>query len=120
MTDVWPVALPQSLEISGYSESVADNLLEYQPDTGPTITRRRSTAGAYPISGSIVLTESQLGVFKTFFYTTVLSGSLPFTFPIQVSPSIGVLVKFSKESLPRWSPIGGGYWRLNMTLMVMP
>lgn len=120
MTEAWPIDLPQSFEVGGYSEGVADNLLENQPDIGPPIRRRRSTANVRPMGGSMLVTESQLGVFRNFFDVTLLSGSLPFNFPQQISPAIDILVTFSKQSLPTWRPIGGGYWRLNLTFWVLP
>lgn len=120
MTEAWPIILPQNFENSGYSETVADGLLEMQPDAGPPITRRRSTASPRNINGSMIFTEDQIRTFKTFFDTTLIGGSLPFTFPAQISPAIDMLVKFPKNSLPRWSPLGGGYWRISLTFMVLP
>lgn len=123
MIDVWPVSLPQAFEISGYSEGVADRLLEVQPDMGPPISRQRSTAAPRPANGTMVVDEAQLSAFKTFFNTTLLGGSLPFTFPAQVdagSPAVGWLAKFTKAALPRWSPLGGGYWRLSLSLTILP
>jgi hypothetical protein len=120
MTETWPIDLPQSFEVGGYSEGVADNLFETQPDTGPPIRRRRSTSAPRPLGGSMVLTESQLGVFRNFFDVTLLSGAIPFNFPQQISPAIDILVTFTKNSLPTWRPIGGGYWRLNLSLLVLP
>lgn len=123
MVDAWPGSLPQAFEQSGYGEGVADMLTEVQPDTGPPITRRRSTAATRPVGGSMVLTSAQLSALKTFFNTTLLGGSLPFTFPAQVdagSPAVDWLVKFTKSALPKWTPLGGDYWRASFGLTVLP
>lgn len=119
MTDVWPSTLPQQLLINGASLGVGDGLLEYQPDTGPSQTRRRSSAVMRPLSGSMNLTSAQMTTFETFFYTTILGGSLPFNFP---DPRTGatLLVKFTKQGLPAYTPQGGDNYLLALNMVVLP
>jgi hypothetical protein len=122
MTDAWPASLPQAFEQSGYGEGVADMLIETPTDAGPPITRRRSTAAPRFANGSMVITSAQLSALKTFFNTTLLGGSLPFTFPAQVdagSPSVDWLVKFTRNGLPKWVPVGGDYWRASFGLTIL-
>jgi hypothetical protein len=125
MTYVWPSSLPQNFEVSSYIEGVGDGLIEHQPDRGPPITRLGTAASPRPVSGTMVITATQLAAFKTFFNTTIAGGSLPFTFPPQVdaaviSPDITWLVKFTKGSLPHWTSIGGSYLRLTISLLILP
>ena len=119
MPDAWPSTLPQALLLAGASKGVGDGLIENQPDTGPSMTRRRSTAVMRPLSGSMMLTDAQIATFETFFYTTILFGSLPFTFPDPISGAT-LLVKFTKQSLPAYAPQGGDNYQLSLTLMVLP
>ena len=121
MVDVWPSGLPQQLQADAFGEGVADNLLESQPDIGPPISRRRSTAAVRTMSGSMICTAAQITTFKTFFNTTLLGGSLPFSFPDQMQ-SATLLVKFTKGSLPSWRQhsIGGDNYVLSISLQILP
>lgn len=119
MVDAWPGTLPQLLQMSGASLGVGDALVEYAPDIGPPITRRRTTAIVRPLNGAMMLSDVQVGYFETFFYTNLLHGSLPFNFP---DPRTGatLLVKFTKKQLPGYTPQGGNNYLLSMSLQVLP
>ena len=119
MTDVWPVSLPQKVLVSGYGEGVGDGLLEYQPDTGPPITRARSSASPRPLSMQFELTRAQLATLRTFFDTTLIRGALPFLFPAVIEGG-SYLVKFQKQGIPKWVSLGGDYFSVSMTLWVLP
>jgi hypothetical protein len=118
MADAWPAELPQCF-IVGYSDGEGDGLIETQPDIGPPISRRRSTAVTRPLAGSMKMTRAQIAILKTFFETTILGGSLPFTFN---DPTAGgtILVKFLKGSQPSWQQIAAGVYRVNISLVVLP
>jgi hypothetical protein len=119
MVDAWPAGLPQRLLVANASKGAGDALLEYQPDTGPSITRRRSSATMRPLIGSVILSSAQIAIWETFFYTTILSGSLPFDFPDPITGAT-LLVKHIKQTPPIWSPLGGDNYQLDMSLMVLP
>jgi hypothetical protein len=119
MVDAWPSDLPQYLQASGAQQGLGDGLLEYQPDTGPAISRRRSTAVAEPLSGNVICTQAQLEAFKVFFKTTIMRGALPFAFPDPVSRD-PVLVKFTKQSPPAWVSLGGDNFQLSLSLVILP
>ena len=119
MVDVWPVGLPQKILIGGYSEGVGDGLIEYQPDAGPTISRRRSTAAARPLNMSFELTSAQLAILRTFYDTTLIGGSLPFSLPAPTE-SATYLVKFQKGGIPKWTALGGDYFMVSMTVWILP
>lgn len=120
MVDSWPGTLPQALQAdSAFSEGVADGLLETQPDVGPPITRLRSTASARPMTGTMMVTSSQIATLKTFVNTTILGGALPFNFPDQLQAGT-LLVKFPKGSLPKWTALGGDNYSLQLSLTILP
>lgn len=119
MVDAWPGTLPQKVLVEGYAEGVGDGLLEYQPDTGPPITRRRTSASPRPLTVTFELTSAQIATLRTFFDTTLLGGSLPFTFPGVIEGST-YLVKFQKDGLPRWTALGGDYFSVAISLWVLP
>lgn len=118
MPEVWPSTLPQKLLLGAVLES-ADNLLESQTDVGPPITRRRSTSAPQPLSGAMVINQAQLDVLSFFVDETILGGALPFTFPEQ--PGSGVmLVKFTKDGLPKKTSLAPGLYRIEMAMFVLP
>lgn len=119
MPESWPHALPQRMSSEDYSEGVGDGLIETQPDIGPPISRRRSTAVSRPLSGSMRVTAAQLAVFRTFYEVTVLGGSLPFEFPGQCDETV-LLVKFQKSNPPTWTNLGADNWNLSLQLTVLP
>jgi hypothetical protein len=119
MADSWPASLPQTVLVSGYSEAVGDAILEYQPDAGPTISRRRTAASARPLVAAFELTSAQIAMLRSFVDTTLIGGSLPFNFPgVVVGPTY--LVKFQKGGLPKWTALGGDYFSVTMSLWVLP
>lgn len=119
MASAWPGTLPQALLLAGASKGLGDGLLEYQPDTGPSITRRRTTAVMRPLVGSMMLTDTQVATFETFYLTTLMNGALPFTFPDPISGAT-LLVKFTKATPPSYAPQGANNYLLSLSLMVLP
>jgi hypothetical protein len=118
MVDAWPNTLPQCFTV-GYADGEGDGLIETSPDTGPPITRQRSSAVVRPLSGSMRMTTAQIGILHTFFKTTILGGSLPFNFP---DPTFGgtILVKFPKGGQPTWQQTAPGIYGVNIKLDVLP
>lgn len=120
MVDSWPGSLPQAMQAdSAFSEGVGDGLLEYQPETGPPITRLRSTSSTRPMTGTMFCTSAQIATLKTFFNGNLLGGALPFNFPDQLQSGT-LLVKFPKGSLPKWTPLGGDNYSLQLSLTILP
>ncbi len=119
MVDAWPAGLPQKLMQNGFAEAMADGLIEAQPDTGPPLTRLRTTSSPRPVGGTLTVTGEQLATLRDFVDTTLSHGSLPFEFPDQVRPGT-LLVKFPKGALPSWRAVGGNLHRVTINLMVLP
>lgn len=119
MSLAWPGTLPQKLQLSGASLGYGDALVEYAPDLGPPLTRRGTTAVVRPLSGSVILSDAQVTAWETFFFTTIMNGSLPFTFP---DPRTGssFLVKFIKGTPSALVPLGGDNYRLALSLVILP
>lgn len=75
---LWPSILPQYLQVSGYSEALANQLLRSEMDAGPAKARRRFTAATRPVTGDIVVTQEQLAFFRYWFANVIYGGSLRF------------------------------------------
>lgn len=119
MPSDWPAELPQSFQVDGFQEGVGDAILEFQPDKGPTMSRRRFTAVAKPLTCSTKLTFPQLNAFISFFETTLGEGTLPFNLPAQRGLGIW-LVKFKKDALPVWGKAGPNIWEVSFGLWKLP
>jgi hypothetical protein len=117
MPDVWPVSLPQDFLRNSYQSAAAENRIRSQPDTGPAKVRRRSTANVRPMAGNMNITDAQLTALKTFYDTTTLSGSLPFTFP-DPETAATLLVRF--DGVPGWSYVSPDVWLVMLKLEVLP
>lgn len=75
---VWPVSLPQSPLVEGYSGEEQSAVLRTEMDAGEAKSRRRFSATPDKLNCSFSLTEAQFTTFKTFFNGSLLRGSLPF------------------------------------------
>lgn len=113
----WPTTLPQQLFVNGYSQSFAETTIKSDMDAGPAKVRRRFTAGVEPVSGTMLLTETQLGYLRTFFVDTLLGGSLRFSWTKPPAHSTACEMRFTAP--PSWTKVEGDY-EVNLSLEVLP
>lgn len=118
MADPWPAELPQCFNVP-FSSGMGDGRIAYQPDKGPAIMRRRTSSTVKTVSGQMRMTRDQVGALQDFIETTLLGGSLPFTFKDPTSQET-VLVRLPDGSLPDWRQISGGSFLVSMQLEVLP
>ncbi len=116
--DVWPVGLPQKLLMEGNSYQIGDGRLRTQPSAGVSIDRQRFTAVVDLLSGSMLMTDAQIATMTTFIKTTLLGGSLPFTFPDQFNSPATITVKFS--TMPRFGAVSGTKRNIDFAFEVLP
>ena len=83
MTASWPGTVNTTNFGSGttYTETPDTNYAEFQPEVGPPKRRRRMSISSDTISFSLVMNPTEYANFLTFYRTTLLDGTLPFTFP---------------------------------------
>ena len=101
----WPESLPQSFETSGYQDRLPDQLARSGPGELVRYRRRARRSEFGPISGEIILTTEQWQTLRTFYWTTLASGTLSFDFPDPDGGSAPLVVVF--EQPPRLTTIGG-------------
>jgi len=119
---VWPVSLPQYFEL-GVQDTRQQGFIRSTTDTGPYKQRKRFTATARFLAGSMLLTGSERATFETFYKTTISEGTDAFDFidPIDFST---VSARFTQP--PSLSAISGGdtattvQWRMDIMLEVLP
>jgi len=116
----WPTTLPQEMLVDGYNRTAANGILRSDMDAGPAKVRRRFTSAPQVIAGSIFVTAAQLALFKTFYNTTSLGGSLRFDWVDPDNGTTAVEMRFAAP--PTWAPQGGSeeYWVIEMALEVLP
>lgn len=117
MVDAWP--FPTKLLQRGFSEGLADNLVEDQTDAGPPMSRPRSSAGVEPLAGTVIVSGAEKEALKTFVKVTLAQGSLPFSFPAPRSGAT-LLVRFQKGKLPTFTELGGDRYLAAISLWVLP
>lgn len=118
MVDAWPATLPQVVLSQGFSQSIGDGRIRHQPDTGPAIVRRRSTAMPKAMPCQIDVDDDQWEDLLEFGEATLLGWTLPFTF---TDPGGGsdLLVRFA-DDLPSRTENVPGYWRVSLSLEILP
>lgn len=113
---IWPTTLPVEMLMRGYNQTAANVLLRSSVDAGPAKVRRRFTAGVQPVTGNLLLTGAELAYLRTFYDTTLLGGSLRFTWrePVTLTSK-----EFRFTSPLKWS-CADGYYEVSLELEMLP
>lgn len=114
----WPTTLPQQLFVNGYRQSFAETTIKSEMDAGPAKVRRRFTAGVEPVSGTMLLTETQLGYLRTFFVDTLLGGSLRFSWTKPPAHTAACEMRFTES--PSWTAVEPEVYEVSLSLEILP
>ena len=115
---VWPTELPQQLFVNGYSQSFAETTIKSDMDAGPAKVRRRFTAGVEPVSGTMLLTGTQLTSLATFYNTTLLGGSLRFSWTKPPAHTAACEMRFTES--PSWTAVEPEVYEVSLSLEILP
>jgi len=113
----WHVDLPTKLFVAGYGQSPPNITIKSEMDAGPAKVRRRFTAGVSPVSGTMIMAAAQLATFQTFFNTTLLGGSLRFSWTKPPVHTVACEMRFTE--VPSWTKVEGDY-EVSLSLEVLP
>jgi hypothetical protein len=119
---IWPGTLPQYFEV-GVQDTRQQGFIRSQTDTGPYKQRKRFTATARFLSGTMLFTGTERATFETFYKTTISEGTDEFDF-IDPADFSTVSVRFVQP--PTLSAVAGGgtagtaQWRIDLALEVLP
>jgi hypothetical protein len=102
----WPTTLPQYVQEGAYSETIQDQTIESQMDSGPAKIRRRFTKSIRKFSISLMMTSAQVDTFETFWQSTVKGGSLPFDW-VHPRTRASATLRF-RNPAPNYTVNGGG------------
>ena len=112
----WPLTLPQSPLMDGYTETPPENTIRTQMDVGPDKVRRRTTSNPRPIQCSYVLTGAQLTILDDFYTGDAAGGATEFDMP---HPRTGVTVSVRFRAAPTYTAVQGNF-RAALDIEVLP
>ncbi len=105
MPALWPSTLPAYVLEDGYQETLNDQTVESQTDTGSVKIRRRYTKLIRTFDLTVRMTEAQRATFETFWQTTLAGGSLTFDW---VHPATRAATTFRfRKPPPSYRSVGG-------------
>lgn len=120
----WPSTLPQELRLADMQESLPSAVVATDMDAGPPKVRRRFTAAPRPVTGSMVMTRSQVRILDDFFTNVLAMGSLPFSWWFPRTKRACSFI-FKPNSPPRVRPLaprdrsGTEYWIVEIELQTV-
>lgn len=117
MTAAWPGGVNQNAQVRSYGEAPDDNVARFNPEVGPPKTRRRMSISTDTLSFDLILTSSEYDTFIAFFRSTIIDGTLPFTF---THPRTSVVTTFVFVSPPKLSALSANYYNLAMSIQSVP
>lgn len=113
----WPATLPQLPLAADHAEAPPDIVLRTQMEVGPAKLRRRTTAGASPLTAGFILNETQVATLRTFYESTLSGGALPFDW---LHPRTGAAISCRFLEPPGQSAPSAGFYHVICRLEVMP
>lgn len=113
---VWPASLP-SPNASGFSQTLADNVVRTEMDAGPAKVRRRSTSGVKPATHPLLLDATQKDTLISFYETTLVSGTLPFDHTDFLNSGT---VAYRFVTPPGFTSAGANLWNALLDLEILP
>ena len=119
MTAVFPSTIPQSPIYGGFTEQRQRNVTSFAPEVGSPKIRRRSTAVCVPCIAIFEFSDAQLAVFNTFYETTLLDGTLPFTW-VHPRTADTFIWMFSVEEAPQTEATGSNLNRVTCKIIRLP
>jgi len=116
----WPATLPQEPNGGNYKETPPNLLIQFKPDFGPGMDRRRGHAGVRKLSLPFDLTAEEVEILENFVYEDLAGGALPFNFPWPPDPRGTETV--SAKIVPPWTyeHRGAGVHRVTLEVEILP
>jgi len=112
----WPVQLPQTLRVQGYSQKMAANTHITNTDVGPPKIRKAQTYAPEVISGMQVLQSSDVTALRTFYNVTTLGGSTSFSWKHPMNSSSSALFWFLEP--PQIMSVNNGKYEVAYSFLV--
>lgn len=114
----WPGTVPSAFAVDGFTRSPVNNTIVSDTEAGKPLLRARFTGFMADMQGHLVCTKAQAQALETFWKTTLVFGSLPFTW---TDPLYGTGTNtFIFMSKPTMSALAGNaLWSVDMTVRMV-
>lgn len=119
MTATWPAGLPQYVLRDGHEEAPYLPRASAEPDAGPPIGIRLGTVDMEELACGLWLTGAQLSILKSFVFSDLAGGVLPFDGPHPRTRDTVMLWFIDKPKPYRARPKGGDNWIASFTLRAL-
>jgi hypothetical protein len=116
LINTYPPELPGP-QIESFTEKPQRNVASFQPDVGPPIYRRRSTAICYETTGNFIYNVDQLARFNEWFSEDLKDGSLAFEMD---HPRTGVTYRWCFTESPEETAQTHTHTQVNFNLLRLP
>lgn len=120
MTAIWPTNVTEYADSNSYSERPEQNVVEFAPEVGPPMSRRRSSISSdLLLFSTIPVTSAEYDVLVDFYRNALKDGALTF-FRKHPRNLTGQNIEFKFVEPPQWSAIDGTLGRIALSLRRMP
>lgn len=117
----WPVGLPQTVLMGDYSEVVPKILIRTPMGAGPSKTRRITGKNSRFINVGLLMTRVQVESFDVFVMTTLLGGSLHFTWSHpRTEVACDCRITVSEDNAPMYGQVSGDLVKVSFQLEILP
>lgn len=118
-SNTWPSDLPDKPLREGYQETPPQTQIRTEMDTGPDKVRQRFTANVREYNVQIIIDNSQLDSFDTFYTDTTSGGAEKFDYD---NPRSGTTeeFRFVVPPDPQYEALGGDLYRVSFKLEQLP
>lgn len=120
MTATWPGSVTLNANVSGYGEKPEANSIEFAPEVGPPMSRRRTSISTDLLSfDTDPITSDNYDDLIYFYRKTLKDGNLTFFRSHPRNPT-GPNMEFKFTDPPQWKSISGLLGRASITMRRMP
>ena len=113
----WPVSLPAMPRAGNWRSTPEKNVVEFAPDVGSPLRRRRYTAKRIMYRAEMVITSTQRNTLQSFFEVDCADGSLSFT---MADWTTGLSSTFTWIGPPEFEHMSASVWRVGLNLAKEP
>ncbi|TFF20545.1 hypothetical protein E3C22_16690 [Jiella endophytica] len=113
----WPATLPQNFDRPDYLDTIGDNRLLTEQESGAVKGRPRFSYIPDPFQGSMRMTSAQYEILRTFWKD--VGGVLPFSMPEPGKTGATWIVQFGRKPFSRTN-LGGDRWRVQLDMVRLP
>jgi len=113
----WPDTLPASPLLENFQELSPQTAIRTDMDTGPAKVRQRTTAAVGSLLVNYLLSTAETIALDAFYQTTLFGGSGTFDY---THPRTGATLSCRFVDPPSYAPVNGNYFKVALTLEVLP